>query len=323
MGVTSRPCNIELRCAGRTRRTRSVTMHPDQIEVTLDMVRQLIDEQFTQWSSLPIEQVAVSGTVNALFRVGEHLGARFPLRSADVETTREQLETEAEAARKLLGRTRFPTPEPVGLGCPGAGYPLPWAVQTWLPGTTVSDADPGESAPFARDLAEFVRGVRSIDTGGCTFAGSGRGGDLQDHDDWMESCFQNSEHLLDVPRLRKLWEAFRELPPPPSADVMTHGDLIPGNVLVYRGRLAGILDVGGLGPADRALDLVGAWHLLQDAARQSFRHELRCGDIEWERGKAWAFQQSMGAVWYYVDSNPAMSQMGVRTLDRIQANTPM
>jgi len=42
-----------------------------------------------------------------------------------------------------------------------------------------------------------------------------------------------------------------------------------------------------------------------------------------ERGKAWAFQQSMGAVWYYVDSNPAMSQMGVLTLDRILANTSM
>jgi Phosphotransferase enzyme family len=34
---------------------------------------------------------------------------------------------------------------------------------------------------------------------------------------------------------------------------MTHGDLIPGNVLVSNGRLSGIIDVGGLGPADPAL----------------------------------------------------------------------
>ncbi len=26
----------------------------------------------------------------------------------------------------------------------------------------------------------------------------------------------------------------------------------------------------------------------------------------------------MGAVWYYADSNPAMSRMGRRTLERIQ-----
>lgn len=39
---------------------------------------------------------------------------------------------------------------------------------------------------------------------------------------------------------------------------MTHGDLMPGNLLVAEGRLAGVLDCGGLGAADRALDLVGA-----------------------------------------------------------------
>lgn len=219
------------------------------------------------------------------------------------------------------GPNTVPTPEPAAVGQPGVGYPLPCSVQTWLPGTTANDADPGDSVPFARDLVEFIRGVRAIDTGGQTFAGSGRGGNLPDHDDWMETCFSNSEHLLDVPRLRLLWAAIRDLPPAASADVMTHGDLIPGNVLVCHGRLAGVLDVGGLGPADPALDLVGAWHLLQDAPRQSLRDDLGCGDTEWERGKAWAFQQAMGAVWYYVDSNPTMSRMGVRTLERILANT--
>lgn len=40
-----------------------------------------------------------------------------------------------------------------------------------------------------------------------------------------------------------------------------------------------------------------------------------------ERGKAWAFQQAMGAVWDYVDSNPAFSRMGCRTLERITAQS--
>jgi aminoglycoside phosphotransferase (APT) family kinase protein len=307
--------------SGRTGDARVVTMHPGQLKVGLDTVRQLVDEQFPQWRSLPIEQVAVAGTVNALFRIGEHLAARFPLAPADLETTRRQLESEVRAARELLGRTRFPTPEPVAVGEPGAGYPLPWSVQTWLPGTTASHADPVDSVAFGHDLAEFIRGVRAIDTDGRTFSGSGRGGNLRDHNEWMEICFRNSKHLLDVPRLRRLWRAFRDLPPSPSVEVMTHGDLIPGNVLVCNGRLAGVIDVGGLGPADPALDLVGAWHLLQEAPRQSLRDELGSGHIEWERGKAWAFEQSMGAVWYYVHSNPPMSQMGMRTLTRILADT--
>jgi aminoglycoside phosphotransferase (APT) family kinase protein len=97
--------------------------------------------------------------------------------------------------------------------------------------------------------------------------------------------------------------------------------LIPGNVLVADERLVGVIDVGGLGPADPALDLVGAWHLLEDGPRSVLREDLGCGDVEWARGKAWAFVQAMGALWYYVKSNPAMSRMGRRTLARIKRDS--
>ncbi len=295
-------------------------MHADQLTVTETTVRGLIADQFPQWRDLPVRGLATSGTVNALFRVGDHLTARFPLQPADAESTLRQLQTEAEAARELLGRTRFATPEPVGIGRPGHAYPLPWSIQTWLPGTTAAQHDPGASVPFARDLASFIRDVRSIDTLGRTFARDGRGGDLRDHDAWMEECFAHSEHVLDVPRLRRLWARMRDLPRT-SADVMTHGDLIPGNVLVADGRLRGVIDVGGLGPADPALDLVAAWHLLETEPRHVLRDELGCDDLEWARGQAWAFEQAMGVVWYYEHSNPAMHRMGMSTLERILAGT--
>jgi aminoglycoside phosphotransferase (APT) family kinase protein len=189
-------------------------------------------------------------------------------------------------------------------------------VQTWLSGVTAADADPAESIAFAHDLAEFVCGVRAIDTRGRTFRGAGRGGDLRSHDSWIATCFDRSERLLDVPPLRRMWSMMRTLPRT-APDTMTHGDLIPGNVLVSGGRLAGIIDVGGMGPADPALDLVGAWHLLDADPRQVLRNDLGCDDLEWERGKAWALEQAVGLVWYYLDSNPAMSRTGERTLQRI------
>jgi aminoglycoside phosphotransferase (APT) family kinase protein len=296
-------------------------MHPNQLTVSLETVRKLVDAQFPEWRGLPIKQFASQGTVNALFRIGERLAARFPLEPGDVGSTRRWLESEAKAARELLGRTRFRTPEPVALGEPGEGYPLPWSVQTWLPGTAATDQDPGGSVAFAHDLAEFIHGVRAIDTRGRVFNGRGRGGDLRSHDAWMETCFEHSERLMDVARLRRMWGVLRELPRSAAGDVMTHGDLIPGNVLGCDGRLAGVIDVGGLGPADPALDLVCAWHLLAAGPRQVLHDELNCDDLEWERGKAWAFEQAMGAVWYYVESNPAMSLMGQRTLQRILADT--
>jgi aminoglycoside phosphotransferase (APT) family kinase protein len=296
-------------------------MHAGQLEVSPETVRELVDEQFPRWRGLGIKVVDSPGTVNAIFRIGGQFAARFPLQPSDIESMRRRLESEATAARELAGRTRFATPEPVAVGEPGAGYPLPWLVQTWLPGVTAIDQDPGESAAFAQDLAEFIRGVRAIGTCGRTFSGRGRGGDLRSHDAWMETCFGHSGELLDVPRLRRMWESMRELPRGAGSDVMSHGDLIPGNVLVSGGRLAGILDVGGLGPADPALDLVAAWHLLEAGPRQVLRDDLGCDDLDWERGKAWAFEQAMGLVWYYADSNPAMSRMGRRTLQRIQADT--
>jgi aminoglycoside phosphotransferase (APT) family kinase protein len=293
-----------------------VAMHRNQLTVAAGTVRALVAEQFPDWAGLPIRAVASHGTVNALFRIGDRLAARFPLEPGGVAETRRWLEREADAARELAGRTRFPTPEPVALGEPGHGYPVPWSVQTWVPGAIATDTYPG-SDDFARDLAEFIGGVRVIGTRGRTFSGRGRGGELASQDEWMETCLSRSEGLLDVPALRRLWRELRTAPRAGVPDVMTHGDLMPGNLLVAGGRLAGVIDVGGLGPADPALDLVAAWHLLEDGPRKVLHDALGCDDAEWRRGMAWSFAQSMGLVWYYVTTNPVMATTGRRTLDRL------
>ncbi|WP_042400767.1 aminoglycoside phosphotransferase family protein [Streptacidiphilus carbonis] len=292
-------------------------MHDDQVDVTTGTVANLIGDQFPQWSGREIRPLRSSGTVNAVFRIGNDLSARFPLRRADAAEVLAALEREARAGAELAQVSPFPVPEPVALGGPGAGYPMPWSVQTWLPGTVASDADPSRSHTFAADLASFIAALRNADTQGRHFSGGGRGGVLTHHDAWMEKCFQESERLLDVDRLRAMWSQLRELPRT-SPDVMSHRDLIPGNVLVAGDRLGGVLDTGGFGPADPALDLVSAWHLLRRGPREVLRRELESDDLEWERGKAWAFEQAMGLVWYYAESNPTVSTMGRRTLDRIR-----
>lgn len=298
---------------------RVTTMHPDQLEIPLATVGRLVAEQFPDWTALPIRSVSSTGTVNALFRIGDGLTARFPLQPLEVTEALRWLTEEADAARELRGRTPFATPEPVAIGVPGPGYPLPWSVQTWVPGVPAFDDDPGESASFAADLATFIGGVRSIDTRGRRFDRAGRGGDLRRHDAWMEECFRYSESWLDVPRLRRIWADLRDLPRT-SQDLMTHGDLTPGNLLVDVGRLTGVIDVGGLGPADPALDLVAAWHLLEAGPRQVLRGALGSDDLEWARGRAWAFEQAMGLVWYYVNTNPAMHRLGRTTLRRLLAD---
>jgi aminoglycoside phosphotransferase (APT) family kinase protein len=134
----------------------------------------------------------------------------------------------------------------------------------------------------------------------------------------METCFANSEGLLDVPRLRDLWAEMQELPRE-DPDIMTHGDVLPSNLLVENDALVGVLDPGGLGPTDAALDLMGLWSLFDDERRHLVRRELKCSDLEWARGQAWAFQQAIGLPWYYAKSNPTMSELGRRVLDRISS----
>ncbi|MHC9293002.1 aminoglycoside phosphotransferase family protein [Mycobacterium sp. LTG2003] len=283
-------------------------------------VRSLVDEQFPAWRGLRIVPVAQTGTVNAIYRIGDGLAARFLLQRENTEAARELVRAEAQAAADLFGRTRFATPAPVAVGEPGHGYPMPWSVQTWVSGVDAMDRDPATSAGFAADLAEFVAGVRSIGTSGRRFSGHGRGGELKDHDAWMHTCLERSSGLFDVGVLRRLWEEMRELPRGPDADMMSHGDLIPGNLVVsVDHRLAGVLDVGGLAPADPALDLVSGWHLLEDGPRSIFRERLACDELVWQRGRAWAFQQAMGLAWYYATSHPPLSWVGRRTLRRITA----
>lgn len=295
-------------------------MHDDQLEVSVDIVATLVRDQFPRWRDEPIELLSSTGTVNAIFRIGSGLSARFPLRLADAAETLAALEQEARASAELAQVSPFPAPEPVALGRPGAHYPMPWSVQTWVPGTIAFDADPSGSTAFAGDLAVLITALRNAATRGRQFSGEGRGGVLADHDGWMATCLRQSEGLLDVPRLRRLWSHLRELPRT-GPDVMSHGDLTPGNVLVAGERLSGVLDTGGFGPADPALDLVCAWNLLEPGPREEFRQALASDDPEWERGKAWAFVQAMGVVWYYLRSNPTMSMMGRRALDRILGST--
>jgi aminoglycoside phosphotransferase (APT) family kinase protein len=293
-------------------------MHVDQLSISEKTVRRLVHAQFPQWADRSVLRVATAGTVNAIFRVGEDLAARFPLQPMELDVARETLRREAVAARKLAEASPVPAPVPVALGEPGFGYPLPWSVQTWLPGRDAVAEDPGSSLEFARDLAAFITALRRADTEGRRFEGSGRGGHLPDHDDWVAVCLRRSAGLIDAARARALWAELRELPEV-DADVMCHGDLTPPNVLVRDGRLTGVLDGGGFAPADPALDLVSAWHLLEAGPREVLRETLGCSSIQWRRGMAWALEQAMGLVWYYADSNPVMSRVGRRTLGRVFA----
>ncbi len=172
-------------------------MHDDEIPITDQTARRLLRSQFPRWADRPVRRVRSSGTVNAIFKVGDDLTARFPLRPRPTSGDRETLETEAQASAEFARHSPFPSPLPVAIGEPGPGYPLPWSVQTWLPGTVAEDGTAADSVAFAHDLATLVSALRSVDTAGRAFESGGRGGDLHNHNDWVQTCLRNSQGLLD------------------------------------------------------------------------------------------------------------------------------
>ncbi|MGA8114127.1 MAG: aminoglycoside phosphotransferase family protein [Actinocatenispora sp.] len=296
-----------------------MAMHPGQLDVTTVLAARLVATQFPRWGGLPVAAVRSHGTVNALFRIGDDLVARFPIEPGDPGTKRAGITAEVEAARRLLAVSPYPTPEPVAIGDPGEGYPLPWALYRWVPGTIASHAAVADSPAFAEDVAAFVLAVRKLPTEGRVFTGSNRGGLLPEHDEEVAFELARSRSMLDEGVLGRLWAELRTTPRT-EPDTWTHGDLMPGNLLADGGRLNGVIDVGQLGVADPALDLQPAWNLMGPTARTAFRSALGSGDDEWRRGKAWAFVQAIGCLWYYRTTNPVMSQTARTTLDALLAD---
>ncbi|MBB4146194.1 aminoglycoside phosphotransferase family protein [Rhizobium rhizoryzae] len=290
-------------------------LHDDEIRVDVITASSLIHNQFPEFVDEEIQPFH-TGTDNAVFRIGLRATARFPLRPVEPDVRADTLRHESMAMDEFADHCPVPTPRPIGIGKPGDGYPMPWAVQSWVAGVVATPNGLSTSRAFADDIANLIAALRRADTRQRQFCGQGRGGSLGDHEAWMDTCFKMSEALLDVPKLRRLWERFRALPPH-LALAMCHKDLIPANLLVDGERLIGVLDCGGCGPADPALDLVAAWHLFERNERDIVRVRLGCDDVEWERGAAWAFQQAMGLVWYYLDSHPGMAELGRSTLNRI------
>lgn len=296
-------------------------MHPDQLPLDSAAATRLVRDQFSADADR-IELLDSSATTNYVFRVGAGHAARFPMQRGDAEAYRRGLVVEQEAMSEFRAASPFPSPQLVFIGRPDHGYPMPWSVQSWIQGAVATPRSVASSFAVARDLVRLVVALRSVDVRGRVFSGSGRGGDLTDHDEWVAHCLAKSVCLLPVEHLREAWSSLRSTPRA-GPDVMSHKDLIPFNLLVSAERLSGVLDTGGFGPADPALDLVVAWHVLEVEPRAVFREGVGADEVEWRRGAAWALQQALGLVWYYATSNPRMSDLGRGTIDRILESTEL
>jgi aminoglycoside phosphotransferase (APT) family kinase protein len=289
--------------------------NPTEVDVNLDLAVGLVGAQFPRWAGLPIEPVASSGTVHALFRLGREMVIRLPRREPAIEFA----DKEHQWLPRLGPHLSLSIPVPLAAGRPVSDFPWPWSIYSWLEG------DDGWTQPIedlrqaAIDLARFINDLQRIDAADGPRPGEHncfRGEPLADRDPPVRSAIEDLGDRVDTKAVTRAWDSALDQPLW-SNDLWIHGDLQPGNLLTQRGKLTAVIDFGLLGVGDPASDLLPAWNLLTRDTRSVFRTEMQVDRATWIRGRGWALYQALLALPYYWDTNQVMVRMSQRVINEI------
>ena len=220
---------------------------------TADTVRALLAEQHPDLLELGVGKEH-EGADMVMYRVGEELAVRLP-RS---ENTVESLEAEARWLGLLSADWTFPFPRVLRRGVPGCGFPFPWSVVTWLPGSNAAEvplhADAG--IEIARALAQ----MHAVAPPDAPFneQQSGPMASREHRVSWaLETLAARpgpEGRMCDVDAARGLWEQALAAPEPLER-VWSHADLHALNVISLDGEFGGIVDWADMSGCDRAVDL--------------------------------------------------------------------
>ena len=296
-------------------------VHPvPEIEVTADLARTLLREQHPDLADLPLTW-AGTGWDNALWRLGDRLAARFPVRALAAPFVHH----EQEWLPVLAPRLPVDVPVPVRVGLPSATYPWAWSVVPWFDGTTSSMTGRAERSRWAGALGRAVSVLHSpapADHPRNPF----RGGPLSGRADAVAARFEGASPALPV-EVRCVaeiawadgisasgWEA---------APVWIHGDLHPGKLIVQGDRLGALIDFVDVTAGDPAYDLAIAWLAFDATGRASFRaaYGSPADHARWTRARAWAVAMALLLI-DHGDDDPAAHREGRAALREIIGDEP-
>lgn len=260
-------------------------------EITAEVARALVAEQCPQWAHLPVHAVAVNGWDNSSFRLGDDLLVRLPSHERYVLG----LHKEHRWLPVLRSQLPLPIPEPVFLGQPGCDFPRPWSVYGWIEGEPLSVGRIDDRVQLARDAADFLRVLYSLDATDGPAAGKQnffRGAPLTVYDAQTREAIERQREVLDVDAVTSLWEEARSTTWT-GDPVWFHGDVAENNLLVRDGRLCAFIDFGTSAVGDPACDAVLGYTFLSGEARATYRERIGFDHDTWTRGRGWALWKAL------------------------------
>jgi aminoglycoside phosphotransferase (APT) family kinase protein len=294
-------------------------MHADEVDIDIFLVARLLAGQFPQWADLPLSPVQSAGTDNAIYRLGDDLAVRLPR----IAGATEQVDNEFLWLPRLAPHLPLAIPVPLALGQPGEGYPWSWSVCRWLEGESAQSQRPADLGQAARDLADFIAALQRLDVVGWPLPvppDSPRGVPLSTRDAPTRAAIAELSGMIDTNAATAAWNAALQVPRWHGPPIWTHGDLLPGNLLVHKGRVSAVIDFGCLGVGDPACDLIVAWALLSAQTRDIFRAALAVDGATWERGRGWALSIGLIALPYYQHTNPVFAATARRMIAEVLAD---
>ena len=289
-------------------------MHHDEIDVDRALVRELLRRQFPHLSTMRLTRVASQGTANAIYRLGRDLVVRLPL------TPRwHDIDAEACWLAALAPRLPVRVPEVVAIGEPADSYPWKWGVLRWLDGAPWQLDDVAEPVEAAVQLADMINVLRTLDASAFPCGEGFRRPPLPLMDEQVRAAVDGARHLIDGDAFLAAWADAIAAPQFVGEPPLSHGDLLPGNVLVHRGKLHAVIDWAGICRADPARELIAAWTLFSGESRAVFRSQLEADDDTWRRSKGWALTRIFNVA-YYEETNPVFSLDARRTIAEVLAD---
>jgi aminoglycoside phosphotransferase (APT) family kinase protein len=277
--------------------------HAD-LELTADLVRQLVREQHPDLADRPV-RLGAKGWDNQLWRLGDDLAVRLPWATSGADVL---LHKEYTWLPEIARRLPLPVPVPQRLGEPTERFPRPWLITTWVPGTPADRTPVTRAAEATQSLAAFLTAMHRPAPSAAP-VGRGRGGPLAEQDESFGKGLDDlaERGLIDRPdAVRAAWRDAVDAPQWTDPAVWLHGDLHPANVLVADGTICGIIDFGDMCAGDPALDLASAWVLLPDGTMDEFHaaYQPSPDAATARRARGWALWRALGGILVGTDDGP-------------------
>jgi aminoglycoside phosphotransferase (APT) family kinase protein len=286
----------------------SIGTPKSEVTIDTDLVLDLLQKQHPDLSNLPI-QLHDSGWDNVMFRLGHKLSVRLPRR----EIAASLIKNEQTWLPQIASNLTIPVPTPYRIGEPTSQYPWRWSVLPWLTGLAADQEKPNLNQ--ARQLALFLRSLHLIAPANAPL-NSVRGVPLNKRATAIEQRMQRLENKTDLitKTIRNIWQRALNTPIDVGAKWL-HGDLHPGNILVKKGMIVGIIDWGDITSGDIATDLACIWMLFNNRrARQEAIAQYSMSEQTLQRAKGWAIYFAITLLEVGLIDNPRQAITGEQTL---------